>query len=420
MQHGAPATCVPWPAESAPGLLKKGLPQARQKTTTSTTEHAADDDADADQAPTRGCSGDSQPTQSQSGDAEQPVQYRVALQDIPKELKQMSEQRTGLGQANLQALYYKAYTSLPPDHAMLHQYSHACLRNGQVPMHETRKVLEYRSGTMYTEKLAYRYNHTDSSKCKLCGEEDGAHHTVSGCSDDRIRKMVTERHNRAARLVAKATLRGSKGAWVGMIDAGSEAKCRQDEMPRTLPHRIPEECLPQNLTEAQKDALKHGSVPDIFIYQPPCEGDDQSRPDYYVVEVKYCRDTDPTLQLERGMLQHKQLCDTLESAVQQEYGPRTADDNEEGHTNYVHHVPIMLGVAGALYASTEKALQMIGVNGTDLHKLLKALHRHAVSSLAKIYRTKRRLQGSTATKMPRRRNKMRALAWTRRKRKRLE
>jgi hypothetical protein len=226
--------------------------------------------------------------------------------------------------------------------------------------------------------------------------------------------------NKAARLVAKATLRGRKGAWVVLIDAGSEAKCKQDEIPVTLPHRIPADLLPSTLTEPQKHALVHGSVPDILIYKPPHADDDQSKPDYYVVEIKYCRDTDPSLQLEKGVLQHKHLCDTLEQAAQQEHGPRQADDNGEGYANYVHHVPIMLGVAGTLYNSTETALQKIGINGTDLHKLLKALHRHAVNSLSKIYRTKRRLQAqNTALPHRRQRTKLRVLAWTRRKKRRM-
>jgi hypothetical protein len=275
---------------------------------------------------------------------------------------------------------------------------------------------------MYTEKLAYMYKHTNSSKCKLCGNEDGAHHTVSACPDERVRKMVTERHNKAARLIAKATLRGRKGAWVVMIDAGSEAKCKQDEMPRSLPHRIPTELLPQALTEEQKRVLVTGSIPDMFIYRPPGDSDDSDTgpPEYHIVEIKYCRDTDPTLQLEKGVLQHQRLRDTLELAVQSKYGPREGDANDEGHTNYVHHVPVMLGVAGTIYNSTEKALETIGVNGTDLHKLLKALHLHAVTSLAKIYRTKRRLQGHRYKPTTRRYNKVvpRAMAWARRKRRR--
>jgi hypothetical protein len=142
-----------------------------------------------------------------------------------------------------------------------------------------------------------------------------------------------------------------------------------------LPHRIPMAALPQNMSQAAKQACVKHSVPDAFLYCPPrIPGEGHT---YMIAEVKYCRDTDPKQQLQRARDQHRELAASLEKC--QKYGDR------------VTTVPILLGVSGGIFKKqTINALKRLGVEGELLNKLKYRLHRIAVKHLHWIHTTKRK------------------------------
>jgi hypothetical protein len=92
---------------------------------------------------------------------------------------------------------------------------------------------------------------------------------------------------------------------------------------------------------------------------------------YILVEVKYCRDTDPAQQRERASQQHQVVRETIHK-----YAPQAT----------VEQVTLLLGVSGAIYTSTIDALKdKLGVTQPRLNVLLKKLHHMAVASMNRIW-----------------------------------
>ena len=94
-----------------------------------------------------------------------------------------------------------------------------------------------------------------------------------------------------------------------------------------------------------------------------------------LVELKYCRDSDITPQLDRATCQHQALAAHLSQL----------------HQCSTQTLPILLGVSGAIYSMhTAGALQQLGVRGSLLKTTLRRLHTQAIQSLGSIVSTRRR------------------------------
>jgi hypothetical protein len=89
--------------------------------------------------------------------------------------------------------------------------------------------------------------------------------------------------------------------------------------------------LPDSIPIHIKDALTRCSIPDAVLYDYDSERDAYH---YILVEVKYCRDTDPAQQRERASQQHQVLRETIHK-----YAPQAT----------VEQVTLLLGVSGAIY-----------------------------------------------------------------------
>ena len=147
--------------------------------------------------------------------------------------------------------------------------------------------------------------------------------------------------NRAARLILRQVSRGRMGRYVVMMDTGREELCVEDEL-EVKPRHIPIDILPPNIPEKDKKILVKHSRPDAFLYKPATK----TKPaEYIIIEVKYCRDSDPQGQLERAEEQHRALADALERASQEGI-------DKWGRRSTVKYIPIILGVSGAIYKST--------------------------------------------------------------------
>ena len=77
---------------------------------------------------------------------------------------------------------------------------------------ELRNVMRYHKGTLFNQKHAVRYNLSNNISCPLCTHVDSALHMLSGCQHTMIRNMITERHNKACRIILQALAKGKYGA----------------------------------------------------------------------------------------------------------------------------------------------------------------------------------------------------------------
>jgi len=72
--------------------------------------------------------------------------------------------------------------------------------------------MKFRTGTLYTQKMAHLYGRATNSSCLLCHQPDSQIHMLSGCQHASIQNMVTDtRHNIASRLIIKTLKKGDFG-----------------------------------------------------------------------------------------------------------------------------------------------------------------------------------------------------------------
>jgi len=165
------------------------------------------------------------------------------------------------------------------------------------------------------------------------------------------------------------------------MDLGSDTSCAADGIV-PLPHRIPEEALPDSLPPEIKEALRRHSIPDAFLYKPATETE---RAEYWIVEIKFCRDTDREGKLEQAREQHRELYNALGAA-------RTGAK--------LHYMSLLIGVGGSIYNGTASQLVKLGVNGQDLKATLKAIHLKSTEMLHWIYTSKLKKERSKDKKAP--------------------
>ena len=173
-------------------------------------------------------------------------------------------------------------------------------------------------------------------------------------------------------IIMQAVQRGRHGASVIMADVGSKQRCQEDGISQPPPHRIPIEALPTTMPGQLRKKLRRCHVPDGMLYRP---GSQSKRAKYTVIEIKYCRDSDPHPQLKRATQQHKQLMRLIRKY-----------DGAAG----VNLATIVLGVSGGIYLeNTVKTLESLGISKAKLPAVIRKLHTHAVKSLTSILRYKR-------------------------------
>jgi hypothetical protein len=96
------------------------------------------------------------------------------------------------------------------------------------------------------------------------------------------------------------------------------------------------------------------------------------------VEIKTCRDTDPSQQETWAEKQHTELHEKLVEA---------------GHRKEnITQVQIMVGAAGTLYTDTKTALRSLGVGNAEADKALAAAHRTTCNFLRSIISLRRQLE----------------------------
>jgi ribonuclease HI len=304
-------------------------------------------------------------------------------------LKAHEHEKWRLGRANL-AAYYTYHAALhsptapregdpedPGDRAV--QSSLAWLTRNSHP-YVTKVIFQYRTGTLWNWKLAFRMGQKPHDRCPLCGQADSAGHILSGCKHDSMSRIVTERHNQAGRLIAAAVDEAGKGGGLVMTDVG-RAELMAEAGLEHLPHT--KRAIPPWLVAP---TLQHklpgvGSIPDAILVEhtdttaPECtpESIPISSRRVTLIEIKFCPDTRPGAQLEKARTQHKALVDLITSS---------------GST--VRVLPILLGIGATMYQRhTQQALWELGIPHKQTTQLLNELSRLAGQKAAELVRRRR-------------------------------
>jgi ribonuclease HI len=279
------------------------------------------------------------------------------IANLAETLKSKAIQDCGLGSANTTSVYYSAWANQAKD---IHQkYSHIFL-NGNKAQHRRRKlILQYRWGLLPTNKALHRYKLSSTDSCPLCGQQDGGHHALSACPS--LSGAVTKRHNDAGSLIVQAIHEGDRAAELVMSDVGLSRRCAI--MKRK--GRIPLAVLPKDMPNGMKCRIRSHCKPDAMLVRT-----ERSIKRYELLEIKYCRDTDPTQQETRAERQHDRLMKAI-----QIFDPKAE----------VKLTTIMLGVSGCIYKKTEEKLKELGVVGPALPRLLKRLHHLACRHVEEIW-----------------------------------
>ena len=275
------------------------------------------------------------------------------LTDLHDSVRHYCHQKSRFGMANRATCYFEAFKRI--EERLDLPASNEYMTLGKIKYAERKTALRYRYGTMWTRKMAYRCGHAPSSKCLLCGDEDGGHHTASGCPA--LKRMYINRHNKVGRLIMTRVLRGRKGAFVIQMDLGSTENCAEDGIMAHQSRNIPWELLPRGLKEAVQQA--QGTTdkrPDGMLYKPK-NGNNPA--EYWIIEVKICRDSDPTGQQSKADYQHQVLIDKIKDI---------------DPTAKVWYYPLLVGVAGTIYNSTTMNLQALGIKGQALKQCISEVH----------------------------------------------
>jgi hypothetical protein len=223
----------------------------------------------------------------------------------------------------------------------------------------------------------------------MCGAaDDDTGHATGGCPA--LEGMYTARHHAACRVLLAAVEDGIRGGCVRSADVGNSERCASQGVEHA-------DSLEGSglLTPRQRDELKRNgaySVPDLILAwteggeegahgrngHSRHGGERRGRLQIHLVEVKYCRDTDPEAQRDRAAAQHAELIRTLQTAAPGETPPLVQ-----------LHV-IVLGAGGSLFKDTPATLASLGVPHGRVQRALTELHMQAVESLTSIMATRQR------------------------------
>jgi hypothetical protein len=264
-----------------------------------------------------------------------------------------------LGAANQESLYFTSWKAAAeaavPESLEL-------IMSDKVPPAQRKLALQYRTGSMWNQKLAFRFGRARTANCPCCSKPDSATHILSGPCAPQHSLMVTSRHNGAVGIVAKALRDGSRGAEICFVDAITPV----DEEGEHLPQQRRWKGLLADLRGGHQSS---SSRPDIVLQGPT---------GVTLVELKFCADTRWQDQLHRAEGQHA----TLLEGIRRHTG-----------ADVKLHV-ILIGVVGTCYTKyTLEPLIDLGLAKADAHSTLCKLSLHALEHAQKLRRTSYALRG---------------------------
>ena len=306
-------------------------------------------------------------TNGTTGEVTVRTQY-TPLATIHSHLKDYVHQVSRLGMADTDTVYFKAWQDISKK--IDHRYSHLFLGDRSIEPWLMKKVMQYRYGLLPTQKYLHRIKKAPSDACPLCGQPDSGQHAISACPA--LYQTAILRHNAAGAAILQAVSQGGESAKLMLSDIGMKQRLAPSAITSNMHNlRLPRDYrLPTSMPAVAWKVLENStSVPDLLIYSPYMG--EKTHGIYDIVEIKYCRDTDPEEQTARATTQHAQLIEQLQKA-----DPAAR----------IRRVTLMLGVSGTIYKETAKWLEYLGVQGPALKRLLKALHYNAITYLGSMWK----------------------------------
>src|SRR3569833_3313805 len=278
-----------------------------------------------------------------------------ALRDMKGDLKQLVTQTHRMGDSNVDSVYYKSWQELTGKVDVLAS-NHFMKSGAAVTGRERTRLLQIRTGTLPHQGNLHKWGLAPSGMCLHCGGQDSGFHAVSGCPVI-ARTVALNRHHCAGRYILQAVRDGDKGANVMMADVGRRELMEAaglDDVAWKIPSWM---FRPEWVADDQRIARWHQQLrPDVLMLMNPA-GQDRHRitpaSKIYIVEVKYCRDTNPEQQEQNAHAQHVKLRRLLELM----WGC------------HVEIVPLILGVCGTITLNVKETLEKLGVKG-NLYKQL--------------------------------------------------
>jgi len=147
------------------------------------------------------------------------------LQNIKDKLKAHMSKHHRFGDANTNSGFYNYWKRLLSFVNLT--TSNSFWNNTRMNVSQKRNFMKFRTGTLYTQKMANLYGRATSSSCLLCHQPDSQIHMLSGCQNASIQKMRTKRHNIACRLIIKTLNKGDFGGNIMFTGIGSETRMAQ-------------------------------------------------------------------------------------------------------------------------------------------------------------------------------------------------
>jgi ribonuclease HI len=292
------------------------------------------------------------------------------LRDTRQDLHQHMLAIHNTGASNTESIYYSQWQGLVGESDTT--ASNHFMTSKEVTHRQRSLLLRYRTGTLTTNKMLHRWDPTHTAMCPLCGQLDGGHHAMSACPVI-AQTVAINRHHCAGRRILQALLAGARGGNLAMADVGNRDKMEADGL-SAIEWALPAWLLnPQRVGHQRAEQIRRTMKPDAVLV---LNGDQDPKPGQaprgaahpgakhggpritptttiVLVELKYCRDTQPGLRHEEARAQHATLARELELMWD----------------CTVKTVPIMLGVGGTMFTSTKAALEEIGIKDnvyTDL------------------------------------------------------
>jgi hypothetical protein len=215
----------------------------------------------------------------------------------------------------------------------------------------------------WNNKLALRYKFSDTDKCPLC-QTDGGGHIASGCQDPIMKRMYTERHNKAGRILLDAIYNGARGSDICMADVGSQQRCEDDGRP-TSPQPCARRDAPRRPTKNRgaRPVAAHQAARHHALQHARTLAGRQSAARHLHRGAQDPRHA-PTDQLTAARLQHEELVERL---VQRGYQRQDQDlphptRRQRHHLRGAHdHTRKQLGCSGMLPLSCARKLHTLMV-----------------------------------------------------------
>ena len=308
--------------------------------------------------------------------------------DLGKDLKKYLHEKHRVGYSNTSSVYYQAWARTVN---IAHKgHSNLLMQSNRVDPQDRITTLQYRYGGLNTAKMRHRMKVAPTANCILCGQLDGGHHSMSGCPH--MSGMYTERHNVGGRILLKALLKGGRGADIVMHDIGHAADASMlHDVPKSqgsFATRIPEWVYTKGRRSKPSANEKNKwdrYRPDILMIAGTNKKSIKRR-EVDVVEIKYCRDTDPTMQQSRAEMQHDATASSSDGRHNVSLMQSLRDTGYRPSKIRLH--VILLGVGGTIYSSMHTTLQQLGLKKQASAIVAGKLHKHATVYARKIMQTK--------------------------------